>query len=462
MAVASSRSAVFVDLDRTLLRCASGPVLHAAMVEGGVLDAGAHLPGDRHLYRFYDRFGETVPSIGLARLAVLAMRGRAAEATLAAGERAVPALMALVAPYARRALAEHRAAGRQLVLATTSPAELVTPFASAFGIDDVIATRYQVSGGRFTGRLEGRFVWGAGKWWAVRQWCREAGVDAAASHAYSDSVFDVPLLDSIGHPHALNPDPRLAVVAAIRRWPIESWERPPGVPSLLGCEPYHALRHLFRPVTFPGVRFDIEGLGHIPGSGPVLLAANHRSYFDVAPLGIVAARMGRPVRFLAKREIFEAPVVGPLARALGGIPVDRTGGTTSPMADASAALEAGDAVLVLPQGTIPRGEAFFDPVLVGKTGTVRLAMAIGAPVVPIGLWGTEAVWPRSAKVPQLGSPLRPLPVRVRIGPPIRFDRDDPTEATERLMAIITSLLPPQARVRYRPSADEIARAMPSG
>jgi len=459
--VASSRSAVFVDLDRTLLRGASGPVLHAAMVEAGVLGDGVHLPGDRHLYRFYERFGETVPSIGLARLAVLAMRGRAVAATLAAGERAVQPLMALVAPYARRALAEHRASGRRLVLATTSPAELVTPFASALGIDDVIATRYQASGGYFTGRLEGRFVWGAGKWWAVRRWCQEAGVDMAASHAYSDSVFDVPLLEAVGHPHALNPDPRLAVVAAIRRWPIESWERPLGVPSFLGYEPYHAVRHAFRPEAFPGVRFDIDGLEHIPEPGPVLLAANHRSYFDVAALGMVAARMGRPVRFLAKQELFAAPVVGPLARALGGIPVDRTGGTTSPMADATAALEAGDAVLVLPQGTIPRGKAFFDPVLVGRTGTVRLAMATGAPVVPIGLWGTEAVWPRSAKVPHLGSPVRPLSVTVRIGAPVTFEPGDPVAETARLMAIITDLLPAEARLRYRPSADEVARAMPS-
>jgi len=430
------------------------------MVDAGVLGHGAHLPGDRFLYRFYERFGETVPSIGLARMAVLAMRGRSVAATRAAGERAVEPLVELIAPYALRALAEHRASGRRLVLATTSPADLIAPFADATGIDDVIATRYQASDGRYTGRLEGRFVWGTGKWWAVRQWCREADVDVKASHAYSDSVFDVPLLEAIGHPHALNPDPRLAAVATVRRWPIESWERPPGVPSLLGFEPYYALRHLFRPEAFPGVRFDIAGLHHIPGSGPVLLAANHRSYFDVVPLGIVAARMTRPVRFLAKQEVFDAPVVGHLARALGGIAVDRAGGAATAMADARSALEAGEVVLVLPQGTIPRGEAFFDPVLTGKTGTVRLAMAIGAPVVPIGLWGTEAVWPRSAKVPHLGSVFRPPSVTVRVGAPMTFAVGDPVAATARLMATISSLLPPEAALRYHPSAHEVARAMP--
>ena len=67
------------------------------------------------------------------------------------------------------------------------------------------------------------------------------------------------------------------------------------------------------------------------------------------------------------------------------------------MARATAALRAGEAVIVLPQGTIPRGEAFFDPVLTGKTGAARLAAETGAPVVPIGIWGTEKVWPRSSR-----------------------------------------------------------------
>ena len=141
----------------------------------------------------------------------------------------------------------------------------------------------------------------------------------------------------------------------------------------------------------------------------MLLASNHRSYFDVAALGLVAARLGRPVRFMAKQELFDAPVVGQLARALGGIPVDRGSGSADPMRQAAAALRAGEVVIVLPQGTIPRGEAFFDPVLHGKTGAARLAAETGAPVVPIGLWGTEQVWPRSSKVPEHDQPARTRP-----------------------------------------------------
>ena len=173
---------------------------------------------------------------------------------------------------------------------------------------------------------------------------------------------------------------------------------------MIGLEAYHLLRPLVRPEAFPYARFTVTGVEHIPASGPVLLVSNHRSYFDVAALALVAARLGRPVRFMGKQELFDAPVVGHLARALGGIPVDRGSGSGDPMRQAAAALRAGEVVLVLPQGTIPRGETFFDPVLHGHTGAARLAAETGAPVIPIALWGTEAVWPRSSKGPQRGQP----------------------------------------------------------
>ncbi len=204
------------------------------------------------------------------------------------------------------------------MLATTSPIDLVTPFAELLGFDDVVGTRYGCRDGRYTGGIDGDFVWAIGKLAAVRRFAAGTGVDLARSHAYSDSVFDVPLLGAVGHPHAVNPDRRLRAVATAKRWPIEHWDRPPGVPKMVGLEPYHLLRPFIRPESFPYARFDISGLENIPTRGPALLAANHRSYFDVVALALVAARLGRPVRFLGKREIFDAPVVGPVARALGG------------------------------------------------------------------------------------------------------------------------------------------------
>jgi putative phosphoserine phosphatase/1-acylglycerol-3-phosphate O-acyltransferase len=268
------------------------------------------------------------------------------------------------------------------------------------------------------------------------------------------------MLLAVGHPHPLNADPRLAAVALARRWPLEQWDRPPGIPSLAGYEPYHLARLLFRPQSFPYARFAIGGMEHIPATGPVLLAANHRSYFDVAAIGLVAARLGRPVRFLAKQEVFDAPVVGRLARALGGIPVERGTRSPDPMRRAAASLRAGEVVIVLPQGTIPRGAEFFDPVLKGRTGTARLAAQTGAPVVPIGVWGTERVWPRSSRVPNMTALQHPPQVTVEVGPPVPLGLEDPVVETTAIMAAIAALLPGEAQVGRIPTDEDLARTRP--
>ncbi len=459
--MAATTGAVFVDLDRTLLRSASGPVVQEALVAEGVVQGGHHIPGEGLLYRFYNRFGESVPSIALARAAARYMQGRSAEGTRRAGKRAVEALVELVQPWALEALQTHRAEGFPIVLATTSPYDLVRPLADALGLDDVIATRYGESDGRYTGRLEGPFVWGLGKRSAVGQWAVDHGVELAPSHAYTDSFFDLPLLTAVGHPHPLNADPRLVAVALARRWPLEHWDRPPGIPSVIGYEPYHLVRPFFRPESFPYARFTVTGVEHIPDRGPVLLATNHRSYFDVAAIGLVAARLRRPVRFLAKQEIFDAPVVGQLARSLGGIAVERGTGSAEPMRQAAAALRAGEVVIVLPQGTIPRGEAFFDPLLHGHTGAARLAAETGAPVVPIGLWGTERVWPRSSKVPTVTTLPHPPRVTVTVGEPVALGLEDAVVDTTTLMAAIADLLPDEARLPHIPTSEDLARTQPS-
>ena len=193
-----------------------------------------------------------------------------------------------------------------------------------------------------------------------------------------------------------------------------------------------------------------------------MLAANHRSYFDVVALAIIAARLGRPVRFLGKREIFDAPVVGPVARALGGISVDRGSGSDQPLRDAQRALEAGELLVILPQGTIPRGEAFFDPVLRAKTGTARLAALTGVPVVPIGLWGTERVWPRSARFPNMANLTAPADHRVRVGPPVRLGLDDAVADSAAIMKAIVDLLPDEAALMGRPTEEELAKTFPPG
>jgi putative phosphoserine phosphatase / 1-acylglycerol-3-phosphate O-acyltransferase len=455
-----AKSAVFIDLDRTLLAHASGQVLNRALVKEGVLPEGRSVPGDKFLYAVNDRLGENLFSMSLVRAAARVARGWRQEQVQAAGRRAVAGLSELVAPFAPQRLAAFRAGGHRLVLSTTTPLDLVAPFAEAFGFDDLIATVYETKDGLYTGRLYEGFVWGTGKLRAVKNWADDHGVDLADCHACSDSIFDVPLLSTVGQPHAVNPDPTLTLVASARRWPIEHWDRPPGVPSFIGLEPYHLLRPFVRGLSFPYARFDISGVENVPARGPVLLASNHRSYFDVAALALVARAIGRPVRFLGKKEIFDAPVVGMIARAIGGIPVDRGSGSGQPLREAEAALKAGEVVIVLPQGTIPRGYDFFDPVLHGKTGTARLAASTGAPVVPVGIWGTEKVWPRASRVPDFTLVRHPPKVTVRVGKPVGLSLTDAQADTEVIMQAISALLPVEARVRHEPTPEELARTKP--
>jgi putative phosphoserine phosphatase/1-acylglycerol-3-phosphate O-acyltransferase len=455
-----AKSAVFIDLDRTLLCQASGQAINQALVDEGVLPPGRSLPGDKLLYAINNRLGENLFSMGLARAVARVAKGWRQDQVQAAGKRAVESLIDMVAPFAPQHLAEFRERGHQLVLSTTTPEDMITPFAEAMGFDAVIATSYETTDGRYTGRLYEGFVWGTGKLKAVQAWADDEGIDLADCEACSDSVFDVPLLSSVGSPHAVNPDPSLTLIAAARRWPIEHWDRPPGVPSMVGLEPYHVIRPFVRPLSFPYARFDIAGIENVPAHGPVLLAANHRSYFDVAALALVAAAIGRPVRFLGKKEIFDAPVVGLIAKAIGGIAVDRGSGSNSPLKAAEAALNAGEVVIVLPQGTIPRGDAFFDVDLKGKTGTARLAASTGATLVPIGLWGTEKVWARSARMPDFTLVRKPPKITVRVGKPLALSLSDATADTEAIMTAISALLPAESRVRHEPTPEELARTKP--
>ncbi|MBW3651099.1 MAG: HAD-IB family hydrolase [Actinobacteria bacterium] len=454
-------SAAFFDLDRTILKGASGPLLTEALVAAGIVPERP-LPGQGLLYRVFDVIGETLPSIALARGAAIVARGWSRAAVVEAARDAAERLDTLVAPYARPLLDEHRAAGRPVVLATTTPRDLVEPFAERLGFDDVVATQYaHDEDGYYTGGLTGGFVWGLGKLAAVRAWAQERGVDVASSFAYSDSVFDVPLLSAVGHPHAVNPDPRLLAYALIRRWPVLWLDVPPGVPKLAGLEPFDIVRLAARTQLFPYARFDIVGGENIPRRGPAIVAANHRSYFDPVAVGLTVLQSGRALRFLGKKEVFDAPVVGPLAKAMGGIRVDRgSQAAGDSLREATRALHAGELVAIMPQGTIPRGGAFFDPLLKGKSGVARLAAATKAPVIPIGLWGTERVWPRTAKLPNVFNLTNPPEVRIRVGQPVELDYDDTRADTRRVMEAIMDLLPPESRERRLPPEEHLASAMP--
>jgi putative phosphoserine phosphatase/1-acylglycerol-3-phosphate O-acyltransferase len=461
--------AAFFDLDRTLLAGASGEVFSRAMREVGMVSRS--IPGERWVYQLFNTVGETLPSMALARQAVTFAKGRPRSAMQKAATHAAASLAEMVQPLAAPLFEEHRAAGRPIVLATTTPYDLVKPLADLLGLDDVVATRYGVNAdGTYDGTLDGPFVWSAGKLAAVTEWARRHGVDLKDSYAYSDSVYDTPLLAAVGNPFVVNPDPRMVLMAAARRWPTLDLSAPhtgERVSSLaripvVNLELQRLALSFTHPLLFPYAKFHLSGIEHIPDSGPAIIVGNHRSYFDPMAIAMTIGRTNRTVRFLGKKEVFDAPVVGQLASAMGGIRVDRGTGSDAPLQAAAEALEQGDLVALMPQGTIPRGRSFYDPDLKGRWGAARLAAMTKAPVIPIGLWGTEKVWPRSARLPNVLNIATPPDVTVTVGAAVKLAYRSADADTKKIMKAIMGLLPPESRDRHEPSPEEIALAMPPG
>jgi putative phosphoserine phosphatase/1-acylglycerol-3-phosphate O-acyltransferase len=461
--LAMSRGAAFFDLDRTLLAGASGEVFSEAMRSAGLVSRS--IPGERLLFRMFNAIGETLPSMALARQAVTLSKGRPRAAVQAAAESVAEQLASMLQPFADSVFARHREAGRPLVLATTTPYDLVKPFADLIGLDDVVATRWTVNAdGTYDGTLAGPFVWSAGKLAAVREWAEQHDVDLDESYAYSDSVYDVPLLAAVGFPIVVNPDPRMMVFAAARRWPVLNLDVSPGVRKIpvVGLEVQKLAMQFTRPAFVPYARFDIEGVDNVPETGAAILVANHRSYFDTMAISMLIAKTGRTVRFLGKKEVFDAPIVGQLAAAMGGIRVDRGTGSDEPLRAAADALLGGEMVTLMPQGTIPRGPAFFDPDLKGRWGAARLAQLSGAPIIPVGLWGTEKVWPRSSRIPNVLNLTDPPVVQISVGEPVDLKYRSLDADTKRIMTAIRRQLPPEASVAHTPTDEELRLTYPPG
>jgi HAD superfamily hydrolase (TIGR01490 family) len=127
---------------------------------------------------------------------------------------------------------EHKAGGREVVIVSSSGEEVVGPIGELVGADRVIATRMVVEGGRFTGQVE-YYAYGPAKAVAMRELAEEAGYDLADCYAYSDSITDLPMLETVGYPAAVNPDRALRKAARERGWPVLVFTRPVSLRSRL-------------------------------------------------------------------------------------------------------------------------------------------------------------------------------------------------------------------------------------
>ena len=200
---------------------------------------------------------------------------------------------------------------------------------------------------------------------------------------------------------------------------------------------YYAGRAVTRAFFTHACRYQVQGREHVPREGGVILAANHTSYLD-PPL--VGSAVRRPIHFMAKAELFGVPALGWFIARAHAFPVHRGAADRRALRTAVQLLRQGEVLLIFPEGTrSPDGR-----LMPAELGVGIIALRSGAPVVPVAHTGADRVLPR-------GTPLlRPAKIRVRIGPPLRFDhlagragdRDALQQVAHRVTQAIAALLPP--------------------
>lgn len=141
------------------------------------------------------------------------------------GQAVLPKLVSRVRPESRKLISMHDEADRDTWIVSASPHAIVEPLAASLGMTGAIGTKGEVVDGHFTGRLDGPFIYGPGKAKAAEKIASDRGYDLQLSYAYSDSISDLPMMELVGHPVAVNPDSELDRVAHERGWPIVIFAR---------------------------------------------------------------------------------------------------------------------------------------------------------------------------------------------------------------------------------------------
>ncbi|MDO4666121.1 MAG: HAD-IB family hydrolase [Actinomycetaceae bacterium] len=211
----------FFDVDETLIRGSSSFILARALWRRGIITLADLAYGANATWQ-YIVFGENRRHIDkLVARALQCMAGHSEEELIGIGEEIYENFFASrLYPQAKSLLDEHRAAGHEVWLISATPSQITHLLARRLGADGGVGTEVTLRDGRFTAELASPLMHGPGKVSAMRGIARKRGIDLGASYAYSDSVNDLPMLRAVGHPNAINPDPKLRLVALAAGWRI--------------------------------------------------------------------------------------------------------------------------------------------------------------------------------------------------------------------------------------------------
>ncbi|PUA82837.1 HAD family hydrolase [Nocardioides currus] len=261
------RTAAFFDLDKTIIATSSTLAFSKPFQAGGLINRRAMLRSTYAQFVFLVGGADHDQMEKLRRfMSAMCAGWDVATVREIVADTLHNVVDPLVYDEAVSLIEEHHLAGRDVVIVSTSGSEVVEPIGQMLGADLVVATRLEIVDGKYSGEIE-YYAYAEEKARAIRELAESAGYDLEHSYGYSDSITDVTMLETVGHPHAVNPDKDLRKVAVDRGWPVLVFTKPVGLRSR---------------VPFPPARQTLAALavGGAIAAGGVLWANSRKRRFE--------------------------------------------------------------------------------------------------------------------------------------------------------------------------------------
>jgi putative phosphoserine phosphatase/1-acylglycerol-3-phosphate O-acyltransferase len=414
---ADKRRVAFFDLDRTLIAVYSAVPLLMEQVKAkqvSVVGAAQQIFMALGLSRDVYDFEEVLDS------AIGMLEGVSEQEFIRIGDRLFHKhLQKKLYAEAQELVDTHRQLGHHLVIVSSATRYQIEPVAEALGIETILCTELEVRAGEFTGVVKGEPCWAEGKFNAAHAWSKQHKVNLKNAWFYTDALEDLPLLDAVGHPVAINPTQALEDHALSATWPICKFRSRARAtlmdlartgamfgamaPAILtgkaakwlgAADTHRAALMSFtsyaeNALDLAGVKLEVKNEKYLWEQRPAIFVINHQSVLDGY---LTPALVKRDYFMMGKMEAGNVPVLGQMLKDAGFILFDRTNREAAIAAcdDAAERIKQGYSLCISPEGT----RSFSKRMEPFKKGVFHIALQTGVPIVPIVVKNASELWPR--------------------------------------------------------------------
>ncbi|MEM6963829.1 MAG: HAD-IB family hydrolase [Bacteroidota bacterium] len=428
----------FFDLDRTLIRGFSAKEFFQTKILSGRITARELIAQFAGVIVYATGQGNFA---GLAAVSAQGVKGVREDVFIEVGEEVYQRYLAdEIYPESRALVAAHMAKGHTVAIISAATPYQVNPIARDLNIEHVMCTFMEVENGAFTGQIIEPACWGEGKAHAAKELAKKHNLDLAKSYFYTDSAEDLPLLEIVGKPRAMNPDTKLSAIAYQNDWQVYRFnaDKPRGVSNIVrtgmalgGLVPAvvngvvsgafnmswtEGVNSMMATVgdmvcSMAGLQVAVKGEENLWKKRPAVFIMNHQSSVD---LFLAAKLVRKDAVGIAKKELKRMPIIGQLMQAAGVIFIDRKNKEKAieAMQPAVDALKNGTSIIIFPEGTRSKDYTLGR----FKKGAFHLAMQAKVPIVPIVIRNAHDAMPKGSSI------FRQVAIEVKVLPPVPTNR----------------------------------------